>query len=143
MLVPGICGPNVTKQVKDAIAVAQSAFAGWTRDQQVDACEGLISILTGDGAWDIVELHNNAWILDYRPTCATQGANPPCGSTVQIGNECHYAGSANYVIWGVMCKLCFDMYDKWLSSMKKPSWYENDMLYQIVEKSRSEFTTRG
>src|SRR5207237_3369623 len=27
VLVPGICGPNVTKQVKDAIAVAQSAFA--------------------------------------------------------------------------------------------------------------------
>lgn len=106
-----ICGPDVTSQVADAVAATGSAFTRWNSDEKEDACDALDSLRTGACAWDIVELHNNAWIYqDYRPTCATQGANPPCGSTVQIGDECYYAGSANYVIFGKMCKLCADHY---------------------------------
>jgi len=103
-----ICGPDVTRQVEDAVALARSLFAGWSPDEKTEACEDLRGVTTGSYAWDIVELHNNAWILNYRPTCATQGATPPCGSTVQVGNECYYAGSPNYVIFGTMCRLCYD-----------------------------------
>lgn len=103
-----ICGPDVTRQTEDAVASARSLFAGWTPDQKNEACEDLRGVTTGSYAWDIVELHNNAWILDYRPLCATRGATPPCGSTVQVGRECYYAGSPNYVIFGTMCRLCYD-----------------------------------
>lgn len=103
-----ICGPDVTRQVEDAVASARSLFAGWTPDQKNEACEDLRGVTTGSYAWDIVELHNNAWILNYRPLCATHGATPPCGSTVQVSRECYYAGSPNYVIFGTMCRLCYD-----------------------------------
>ena len=103
-----ICGPDVTKQAANAVAKARSIFAGWTPAQRDESCEDLRGVTTGSYAWDIVELHNNAWILDYRPLCATQGATPPCGSTVQVSSECYYAGSPNYVIFGTMCQLCYD-----------------------------------
>jgi outer membrane protein OmpA-like peptidoglycan-associated protein len=102
------CGPDVTTQVEDVIHATRSMFSGLTSDHRTENCEALRSISHGQDAWDIVDLHNNAWILDYRPLCATAGATPPCGSTVQVGHECYYAGSVNYVIFGVMCKLCHD-----------------------------------
>lgn len=105
-----VCGPDVTQQVEDAANGLRSTFAGWTSSEKEDACDALDSLRHGAYAWDIVELHNNAWILNYRPICATQGATPPCGSSVQIGNQCYYAGSPNYVIFGVMCKLCYNYY---------------------------------
>lgn len=103
-----LCGPNVTTQVSDALSMIRTRFGGWTNDQKVEACDALDSLSTGGMAWDIVELHNNAWILGYRPACASAGATPLCGSTVQINSGCHYAGSANYVVFGAMCKLCAD-----------------------------------
>lgn len=105
-----VCGPDVTTQVRDAVAKTKTTFAGWTGSVRESHCDALDSFSTGGYAWDIVELHNNAWILGYRPACATQGATPPCGSTVQVGADCYYAGSPNYVIYGTMCKLCHDHY---------------------------------
>lgn len=102
------CGPDVTQQVSDAITLTRTSFAGWSADQKDEACEELRSVQHGGIAWDIVDLHNNAWILNYRPMCATQGAAPPCGSTVEVADQCYYAGSANYVIFGTMCRLCYD-----------------------------------
>jgi hypothetical protein len=102
------CGPDVTAQVGAAVAKARSIFGGWTQDQRDEACEDLRGVTTGSSAWDIVDLHNNAWILDYRPYCATAGATPPCGSSIQVGKDCYYAGSPNYVIFGTMCRLCYD-----------------------------------
>lgn len=105
--VPGVCGPDVTSQTVDAINKTKSRFQStWSDDERTDACHSLTSWFTGSRAWDINELHNNAWILGYRPDCATQGAYPRCGSSVQVHDGCHYAGSVNYVIFGVMCDLC-------------------------------------
>jgi hypothetical protein len=107
-----VCGPDVTKQVKDVVALLKSDFGGWSASTRQAHCDALDSLLTGATAWDIYELHNNAWIYqNYRPACATAGATPPCGSTVQVGSDCYYAGSPNYVIYGAMCKLCYDHYD--------------------------------
>jgi outer membrane protein OmpA-like peptidoglycan-associated protein len=102
------CGPDVTAQVARAVAHTQAMFAGWTPDQRTESCEDLRGVTTGGYAWDIVQLHNQGWILGYRPLCASKGATPVCGDTVQVGTECYYAGSANYVIFGTMCRLCYD-----------------------------------
>jgi hypothetical protein len=103
-----VCGPDVTAQVGRAVAWTNALFTGWTPDQRTEACEDLRGVTTGSYAWDIIELHNNAWILQYRPYCATAGATPACGSTVQVGDQCTYAGSPNHVVFGTMCTLCFD-----------------------------------
>ena len=105
-----VCGPDVTAQVTAAVAKTKSKFGAWNQAKREQQCDALDSVSTGAVAWDIEELHANSWILDYRPTCATQGATPHCGSSVQVGTDCYYAGSPNYVIYGVMCKLCSDHY---------------------------------
>jgi hypothetical protein len=102
-----VCGPDVTTQVSDVMSVARSAWSGWSTTQRNEACWALESFDCGPDAWDIVQLHNNAWIYqDYRPTCASEKANPHCGSSVKVGPDCHNAGSVNYVVFGLMCELC-------------------------------------
>ncbi len=105
------CGPNVTSELRAAVDRTRTTFAGWSATTREEHCDALDSYSTGGYAWDVVELHNNAWIhLTYRPACATAGATPPCGSTVQVDSDCSYAGSPNYVIYGVMCDLCHGHY---------------------------------
>jgi outer membrane protein OmpA-like peptidoglycan-associated protein len=101
-----LCGPDVSAEIRAAVANTRATFAGWSTTDRTSACDALDSLVTGGFAWDIIELHNNAWILTYRPACATAGATPPCGSSVEVDGECSYAGSPNYVIFGVMCSLC-------------------------------------
>jgi hypothetical protein len=145
-VVAGVCGPNVTSQVKQVVADTKKAFKGLVEDQRNDSCRALISLEYGYAAWDIVELHNNKWILDYRPECATKGASPHCGSTVQVDGTCHYAGSANYVIWGVMCKLCYDHYDQGLKDQARfePGAGAGSYASQgYTERDRDEFNESG
>jgi len=125
-----VCGPDVTAQVKDVCALTRSTFGGWKPAEQAGACHALNSLITGGYAWDIVDLHNNAWILKYRPACASAGAAPACGSSVEVLNECHYAGSVNYVIFGVMCKLCQDHF-KSIGSSDASDYTEAEMLSLI------------
>jgi hypothetical protein len=85
----------------------RSTFSGLTSNQQDDVCDSLDSVTLGTVTWDISELHNSDWIWqNYRPACATVGGSPPCSHAVQVGNDCWYAGSANYVTFGVICDLC-------------------------------------
>jgi hypothetical protein len=119
------CGVDVTDATKRAITTTQTEFGKLTDDEKHDACSALSSLRTGDYAWDIIELHRqvtNDWLnKPYRPQCATSGATPACGSSVTVDGSCHFAGSANYVIFGVMCKLCSTFYQNKLNSA---SWYE-------------------
>jgi hypothetical protein len=127
-----VCGPDVTKQVQDVVALTKSDFAGWSAGTRVSHCDALDSLLSGAAAWDIYELHNNDWIYkNYRPACATIGATPPCGSTVQVGTECYYAGSPNYVIFGVMCKACYDHYTAKGDSTGMARFTQSKMEYWI------------
>jgi hypothetical protein len=106
-----VCGPDVTEPLQTVCDLTKTTFAGWSPVAKTTACGSLTSYLTGEAAWDIIELHNQDWIyLLYRPACATQGATPVCGRSVQVDKDCHYAGSVNYVIFGVMCKLCHDYF---------------------------------
>jgi len=124
----GVCGPNLTKPISAAIKMTQHTFKDiWTPDQRDEACNGIINQKTAATAWDIPELHHQGWIEDYRPECATWTTYPRCGwftsdpdfktdrqiaASITIDNSCHLAGSVNYVIYGVMCKLCYDEYDR-------------------------------
>jgi hypothetical protein len=100
------CGPNVSSQVRAAVAKVISAWGGWSSSKRDDQCDALDSRSLAKVAWDIVNLHRQAWIVGYQPTCATAGASPPCHNSVEVDSNCYYAGSANYVIFGTMCKLC-------------------------------------
>ncbi len=100
------CGPDVSSQVRAAVTKVISNWAGWSSSERDTQCDALDSSKLGTVAWDIEDLHNQAWILGYQPTCATAGASPPCHNSVEVDNNCYYAGSANYVVFGTMCKLC-------------------------------------
>ena len=114
------CGPDVTEQLKAVLAKLAAKFASWTPAQQQAACnsftDGSLDPLrnpsnpqpTYMNAWDIGELHNfggNQWIAQppYYPTCSSP---PPCDRTVEVNGQCSYSGSVNYVLFGVMWKLC-------------------------------------
>ena len=107
-----VCGPDVTSQVEGAVRSIGNTFTTkWNSDQKENACDALDNAIDAQSAWDIVQLHNKGWISqNYQPTCATTGAVPHCGSSVQVGSDCYYSGSVNYVIFGKMCKLCADYY---------------------------------
>ncbi len=137
------CGPNVSTQVTDAVSKTKTTFAGWSRPDKQSACDALDSLTTGAVAWDIVELHNNAWILGYRPACGTAGATPPCGSTVQLGGDCYYAGSPNYVIYGVMCKLCSDFFTSIADAAGAARFTQSKMEYWVNVYKGTGFTGLG
>jgi hypothetical protein len=102
------------------MSALRGAWAGWNADQQDDACWALKNLQCGPDAWDIVQLHNNRWIsAAYQPLgCATTGATPHCGESIQVGSDCHFAPGVNYVVFGAMCNLC----DIWPSTMKLMIW---------------------
>jgi hypothetical protein len=119
------CGVEVTDPIKGAIPDAKAAFDGWDGDEKIESCQALSSLASGDFAWDIIELHaqkeHDVLNKKFRPQCATSGATPACGSSVTVDGGCHFAGSANYVIFGVMCRLCSDFA---VAAYKRHSWYE-------------------
>jgi hypothetical protein len=110
------CGPDVTAYVVGAVQRTRKAFAGWKQGTLYDrrmadaCCDALTSTdgaFSGDAlgavAWDIQRLFDSRWLkFYYRFDCAGRG----CINTVQVARQCHYAGSVNYVLFGVMCRLC-------------------------------------
>jgi hypothetical protein len=92
-----------------------ATFSGWTSDQRDAACEGLTSFSPdpdrGGGpawlnAWDIEQLFNKDWANNppYTPACTTP--RDRCRDTVAVSGNCFYTGSANYVSFGTMWRLC-------------------------------------
>jgi len=95
------CGPNLTQALGEVVYRVRSEFAGWSTLRRNVACNGLYAI--GAIAWDIAELDpasRKRFIERYGPECTT------CGEAVQVGDECHHAGSVNYVVFGAMMRLC-------------------------------------
>jgi hypothetical protein len=140
------CGVEVTDLIKGAMKDARAAFKGWDDDDKLDSCQALVDLSTGDIAWDIVEMHGQVTgdLLNnrFRPACATSGATPACGSSVTVDGGCHFAGSANYVIFGVMCRLCSDfLADLW----RRSAWYSYRVLIQgdKLRMLMDEFTESG
>ncbi|HEY7425021.1 MAG TPA: hypothetical protein VH682_12390 [Gemmataceae bacterium] len=120
-----VCGVDVSEGIRAALRLARSEFARLDDQKKHEACSALSSLRTGGYAWDIIDLHrqvtDDTLNKPFRPPCATSGATPACGSSVTVDSSCHFAGSANYAVFGVMCKLCSDYYRDMLA---KSSWYE-------------------
>jgi hypothetical protein len=113
----GVCGPDVTALLIRALAKTRSAFAGWTDDFKAQHCEALTSYVSAGVAWDINELHNHGWLDRYHPECATGGAGNKCDKSVWVQSDCYYPGSVNYVVYGVMMRLCHDFYSALIAKM--------------------------
>jgi hypothetical protein len=110
-----LCGPDVTKPLQGVVLRVGNTWNTWTPAQRKAACKGLTSRnpdpVRGGGpawlnAWDIDMLFNKGWInaAPYCPPCATPQAQ--CRNTVQVGDQCYYAGSVNYVLFGHMANRC-------------------------------------
>ena len=146
------CGLDVTQKMVGAIDFTRKEFAKWSDKQKDKACQSITSWSTGDVAWDIIELHaqvtGDVINKGFRPTCATSGANPPCGSSVTVQNSCHFAGSANYVIFGVMCRLCNTFYEEQLQKTNSNVQRFADFVSSfsprdILRKRRDDFSENG
>ena len=100
-----VCGPDVTKALIAVLKSVKTTYQGWSKQKQADKCKDL-GIWGSDpiNAWDIFELHNTTSWTQFAPgKCATPKS---CKETVQVGPDCFRAASVNYVLFGVMTKLC-------------------------------------
>lgn len=108
------CGPDVTYRVRAACGDTIKAFTRWDHDSKMRACYQLINPFKGSGAWDILDIGGGG----TNPSIALNGSCLPphncrmtgtgCEFSANVDGQCYYQGSANYVIWGVMCRLCHD-----------------------------------
>jgi hypothetical protein len=126
-----VCGPDVTKQVSQALYDTMDAFSDWDDDDQKTACDAIIAVpLSRDmdnAAWDIVELHSQGWIKSFqRFDCSSEIGDPyglsTCVASVQVGDQCYYAGSVNYIVFGLMCRMCHMFF----AEMGDPIGWSND-----------------
>lgn len=103
------CGPDISDALGAAIGRTKSAFAGWSTLRQQAACDVLIEPPFATFSWDVSELSpagRAKFVKKSQPDCGT------CGNAVQVGRDCHFAGSANYVLYGAMMRLCHDHYEQ-------------------------------
>lgn len=104
------CGPDVTEALKRTLKEKiYYRYLDWTEDEQRAACAGLTSLALDPerayqpafkNAWDIEELHLRPRVTNN--FCCSRD----CLETVEVDGECFYAGSVNYVAFGLMASLC-------------------------------------
>lgn len=131
-----ICGPDITTSLTTMLGTVEPWFRGLTGFQRSRSCMGLgpFGFLAGVNpimAWDTRELFlpNTGWLDAYfhrrscgsprdagcatdptRHLCETAGS---CGNSVLIDGKCLLAGTANYALFGKMCRLCHDYTGRW------------------------------
>jgi len=106
--VPKVCGPDITDELGATLSRVNNTFAGWSKTTRTDVCIGLVTLPSAAVAWDILELGpggREKFAKRNQPDCST------CGFSVQVGSDCHYAGSVNYAVFGRMMRLCHDFLD--------------------------------
>ena len=104
---PEVCGPDITEALKDVLSRTRTAFAKWSPTQRNVACISLVQTPIAAFGWEINQLGpggREQGVKNFQPECATCGGS----LSVQVGSGCHYAGSVNYVVYGVMMQLCHD-----------------------------------
>lgn len=120
------CGPDISDALDDALTRVKSTFAGWSSAKRGRMCTSLVTLPAATFSWDIVELGpagRDQFKRQYSG-CST------CGFSVQVGRDCHYSGSVNYVVYGVMMRLCHDHYkqdDSFLAD-----WYSSDEMRFLI-----------
>lgn len=104
---PKTCGPDITSALQAVVARTKAAFSGWSSAERAVACFSLAETPIGAFGWEINQLGpggREQGAKNFQPDCATCGGS----LSIQVGSGCHYAGSVNYVIYGVMMRLCHD-----------------------------------
>jgi hypothetical protein len=147
------CGPEIGSQLTGVLTRIQNDFADpaiseWTREF---ACDNLVSLIpTAIMAWDILDLFlpRTGW-LSAGPCAQPRNPDDPedpatCGNTVEVDHKCWLAGTVNYAMYGITCKLCSD----WHRSGRRPTtfspgpidpWSEGTMsrlvtLYNVLDR---------
>lgn len=109
-----VCGPDVTWALESAVRRTKAKYQSISPALRALACSNIASNpLVIINSWD-TELHDGVgggWlnqppyynVTSRGPCCTPQST---CGGTVSVNGVCYDAGSVNYVIDGVMLKLC-------------------------------------
>jgi hypothetical protein len=131
-----ICGPDITSSLTAMLGTVEPWFRGLTGFQQSRSCMALgpAGFLVGVNpgmAWDTRELFlpNTGWLDAYfrrgscgsprDPGCDTDPqrhlceTTETCGNSVVVNGKCMLAGTANYALFGKMCRLCHDYTGRW------------------------------
>ena len=128
------CGPDISNALEDTVSRTQAAFAKWSSLQRAVACTALVQTPIGAVGWEINQLGpggREQAEKNFQPECATCGGS----LSVQVGSGCHYAGSVNYVIYGVMLRLCHDHLRNMRSTLSSTYSEEQMALYITIWKS--------
>ncbi len=144
------CGPEIGPQLTDVLTRIQSDFnakSGWSKEL---ACDNLVfPTPAAIMAWDILDLFlpHTGWLETGGP-CGVPlneaDVEDPvtCGNTVQVDNKCWLAGTVNYAMYGIACRLCSDRHRSALPPIIGPlldQWSLFDMqlwvrLYNIADR---------
>jgi hypothetical protein len=120
------CGPDITEALQDALSRTKSAFSGWSNLQRYDACIGLVTLPAAAISWDIRELGPGG----RKEFSKRYGGCDGCGYSVQVGKDCHYSGSVNYVAYGVMMRLCHDHLSR--ESSVIADWFSREEMLELI-----------
>jgi hypothetical protein len=126
------CGPDLSEPLGLALFAIKREFASWPVKVRRDVCDSLYYL--APISWDIQELdpvNRRSFLERYGPECTT------CGDAVQVGSECHHAGSVNYVVFGAMMRLCHD--DRKVGRR----WFGEEAMNLMVTAHKSEISWFG
>jgi hypothetical protein len=129
-----VCGPDISDALADALSRTRAKFASWSSTQRAVACVALVETPIGAVGWEINQLgpgNREDGAKNFQPACATCTKS----LSVQVGGGCHYAGSANYVVYGAMLRLCHDHFKSSSNATLKrdaPFFSEQQMVSYIA-----------
>ena len=131
------CGPDISRQLTIVLSDIQRAFADpsvpeWKREL---ACDNLVTPTPAAiMGWDIIDLFlpHTGWLRTGRCGVPIINTEDPagCGNTVEVDGACHLAGTVNYSMYGIACRLCSDRHRKVLP-VGLDSWTLGDMKFWV------------
>jgi hypothetical protein len=139
------CGPDIGSQLTAVLTEIQRAFndpslSEWRREL---ACDNLVTpnpaAIMG---WDILDLFlpQTSWLRSGRCGVPRIGTEDPagCSNSVEVDGKCWLAGTVNYAMYGIACRLCSDRHRRVLP-VGLDSWTQGDMelwvsFYNIADR---------
>lgn len=129
------CGPDITVPLSVIVRKITTAYNSWTPQERAANCAALdvdAKLSATIKGFDIEDLRPN---LGYRSVIADAIYNPgDCMLTAAVDGKCYRTEEINYVMWGLMTRLC-DKSPAWANikarayllyyytlSTKRPKW---------------------
>lgn len=132
------CGPNIDRQLTDVLRAIQRAFhdpsvSEWDREL---ACDNLViptpAAIMG---WDVIDLFlpHTSWLRSGPCGVPRIDVEDPagCGNTVEVDGKCHLAGTVNYAMYGIACRLCSDRHRSSIVPDALDQWSLADMKFWV------------